>query len=233
MSGNEHLGEKISLVLADDHEVIRMGLRILLSTRPEFEILGEAASGREAVAVVKKVKPMVVVMDLGMPRLNGMEATRQILRWCPDIKVVALSSYGDREHVWQALVAGAAAYVLKGTEPGDLLSAILEVKQGRRYFSPPILEQLRKWGLSSEAVQASGPAVSLSPREAEILQLIAEGMAQKQIARELGLRLTTVNSHRKELMRKLDLHCLADLVRLAINRKAVETDDEGEWHSAE
>jgi DNA-binding NarL/FixJ family response regulator len=216
----------ISVVLADDHDVIRLGLRMLLRAKPGFEVVGEAASGREAVSLGMRLKPSVVVMDLGMPLLNGMEATRRIVDTCPRVRVVALSSYGDREHVRQALAAGVTGYVLKTEAAADLLVAIREVHSGRRFYSPSIARQLHKWGME---VDAAAAGVELTSREAEVLQLVAEGQRNQQIAKELEISLKAVREYRRVLLRKLELNCLADLVRHAVCMGAIENDRDGEW----
>jgi DNA-binding NarL/FixJ family response regulator len=206
----------------DDHEVVRVGLRALLAADANIDLLGEAGSGREAVTLAKELKPQIVLMDLAMPLLNGMEATRQILQDCPAIKVIALSSYNDPEHVQQALAAGASGYLLKGMAPANLLAALYEVHRGRRCFSPAIAERFVENEIGGGQSAAASSAAKLSIREAEVLQLIAEGMANKQIADELHLSIKTIEKHRHALMGKLDLHSVADLVRYAIARKTIE-----------
>jgi DNA-binding NarL/FixJ family response regulator len=222
MSRKESKGGRISVIVVDDHEVVRVGLRALLAADGNIDLVGEAGSGREAVARAKELKPEIVVMDLAMPLLNGMEATRQILQACPTIKVIALSSYNDSEHVQQALAAGACGYLLKGMAPGDLIGALYEVHQGRRYFSPAIAERFVVKDISSGQLASAPPGTNLSIREAEVLQLIAEGMANKQIAEELNLNVKTIEKHRHALMEKLELRNVADLVRYAISRKTIE-----------
>jgi DNA-binding NarL/FixJ family response regulator len=222
MCGKDSKGGRICVIVVDDHEVVRVGLRALLAADRDIDLVGEACSGREAVALAKELRPDIVVMDLAMPLLNGMEATRQILQACPTIKVIALSSYNDPEHVQQAMAAGAYGYMLKGMAPADLIGALHQVYDGRRYFSPAIAEQfLEKETRNGQSAGAHSPA-KLSIREAEVLQLIAEGMANKQIANELHLSIKTVEKHRHALMDKLDLHSVADLVRYAISRKTIE-----------
>lgn len=220
MSGKVE-GGRITVIVVDDHEVVRLGLRTLLAAEPDIEIIGEAASGRAAVAQVKELKPDIVVMDLAMPLLNGVEATRQILEECSSVKVVALSSYSDLDHVQQAVAAGASGYLLKGMAPGDLIQALYEVHSGHRYFSPAIAhglpgeDECRKQVLSRQQAD-------LSIREAEVLQLIAEGMTNKRIADELNLSIKTIEKHRHALMGKLDMHNIAALVRYAVSRKTIE-----------
>jgi DNA-binding NarL/FixJ family response regulator len=222
MDGKNGKGGRISVIVVDDHEVVRVGLRALLAADAKIDLVGEASSGREAVALAKQLRPEIVLMDLAMPLLNGMEATRQILQDCPAIKIVALSSYNDPEHVEQALAAGASGYLLKGMAPANLLGAIYEVHKGKRCFSPAIAEKIVENEMQSGQSAAVGPGAKLSIREAEVLQLIAEGMANKQIAEELQLSIKTIEKHRHALMGKLDLHSVADLVRYAIARKTIE-----------
>src|SRR5690348_9955314 len=168
MVGKESKGGRISVVVVDDHEVVRVGLRALLAADPSIDLVGEAGSGREAVALAKELRPEIVLMDLAMPLLNGMEATRQILQDCPTIRVIALSSYNDPEHVQQALAAGASGYLLKGMAPASLLGALHEVHDGRRCFSPAIAERIVENEIGKEPPARSSSAAKLSIREAEV-----------------------------------------------------------------
>jgi len=213
---------KITLLLADDHNIIRQGLRALLTCEPDIEVVGEATSGREAVTLAQQLSPNVVVMDLAMPLLNGMEATRQIIRACPSAKVVVLSAYDDDEHVESVLAGGAAAYLLKQTAASELIRAVREVHKGNAYFSPSIAKRLREKHAVPQAPPAH-PAPQLSIREAEVLQLVAEGFLNKQIADELNISVKTVEKHRQSLMDKLNVHCIADLVHHAVDRGIIET----------
>src|SRR5438876_10069853 len=179
--------EKIRVLLADDHTVVRQGLRALLAAEGDMEIVGEAENGRQAVQLVKKFLPDVAVMDIAMPVLNGLEATRQITRSVPSTKVLVLSSYSDDEYVYQLTEAGAAGYLVKQTAANDLLKAIREAHKGNAYFSPSIAKRLRDQ--CRQAFVTGQPvrkrADCLTTREAEVLQLVAEGRANKQIAAEL------------------------------------------------
>jgi DNA-binding NarL/FixJ family response regulator len=220
----------ISILLVDDHNIVRQGLKALLLAEGDLVVVAEAQTGREAVQLATQHRPEVVVMDLAMPLLNGWEATRQILRAVPSAKVVVLSSYGDDEHIRQAIAAGAAAYLLKQTAAADLVKAIREVKKGNAYFSPAIASRLRDetcqtLGDGTEAKVNQG--VELTPREAEVLQLIAEGFANKQIAAELGLSVKTIEKHRQQLMHKLDIHGIAGLVRHAAAKGIIEMNAAG------
>jgi DNA-binding NarL/FixJ family response regulator len=213
-----------TILLVDDHNIVRQGLKALLLVEGDLTIVAEAQTGREAVQLAAAHRPEVVIMDLAMPRLNGSEATRQILKAVPATKVVVLSTYCDDEHLQQALSAGAAAYLLKYTAATDLAQAIREVKKGNAYFSPAIARRLRERtsqpAASGEA--SNTPATELTPREAEVLQLIAEGFANKQIAGELGLSVKTVEKHRQQVMQKLQIHDIASLVRYAVDKGIIE-----------
>jgi len=213
----------ISVLLVDDHNIVRQGLKALLTAETDMTILAEAQTGREAVVLASKLRPDVVVMDLAMPLLNGWEATRQILKAVPSARVIVLSTYGDDEHVQQALSAGAAAYLLKQTAAEDVVQAIREVLNGNAYFSPAIAKRLREQTRQEPGdVQQSRPDVELTQREAEVLQLIAEGYANKQIAAELNLSVKTVEKHRQQVMQKLGIHNIAGLVRHAAAKGIIE-----------
>src|SRR5439155_1060714 len=176
---------KISVLLVDDHTVVRQGLRALLAAEEDMEVIGEAENGRQAVGLAKKSPPDVVVMDVAMPLLNGYEATRQILKAVPTAKILVLTSYGDDDCVQQLMRAGASGYLIKQTAANDLLKAIREVRRGNAFFSPAIARRLRDQCRDSFSAGAnSRKTVELTSREAEVLQLIAEGFSNKQIALE-------------------------------------------------
>ena len=215
--------KKIAVLLVDDHTVVRQGLRALLSSEEDIEVIGEAENGRQAVMAARKTPPDVVVMDVAMPLLNGLEATRQILRLVPTAKVLVLTSYGDDDCVEQLMQAGAAGYLIKQTAANDLLKAIREVQRGNAYFSPAIAKRLRDQ--CREAFTSGQPARKageLTSREAEVLQLIAEGFSNKQIAAELSISIKTVEKHRQQVMNKLNIHDVAGLTRYAISKGMVE-----------
>ena len=216
---------KIKILLADDHTVVRQGLKALLAAEDDIEIVGEADNGRQAIQLTKKFLPDVVVMDIAMPVLNGLEATRQITRTLPATKVLILSSYSDDEYVQQLTQAGAAGYLVKQTAANDLLKAIREAFRGNAYFSPSIAKRLRD---QCRDAFVSGQPVRrrtdyLTSREAEVLQLIAEGRANKQIAAELCISIKTVEKHRQQVMNKLGIHDVAGLTRHAISKGIIET----------
>jgi DNA-binding NarL/FixJ family response regulator len=216
---------KIRVVLADDHTVVRQGLRALLVAEGDIEIVGEAENGRQAVQMVKKLLPDVVVMDIAMPVLNGLEATRQITRALPLTKVLILSSYSDDEYVQQLTETGVAGYLVKQTAANDLLKAIREAQKGNVFFSPSIAKRLHDQ--CREAFASGAPAKKrtdhLTTREAEVLQLIAEGCANKQIAGELRISIKTVEKHRQQVMNKLGIHDVAGLTRHAIAKGIIES----------
>ncbi|HXU78333.1 MAG TPA: response regulator transcription factor [Methylomirabilota bacterium] len=215
--------KKISVLLVDDHTVVRQGLRALLKAEEDMEVIGEAENGRQAVMLAKKTPPDVVVMDVAMPMLNGLEATRQILRGAPGTKVLVLTSYGDDECVQQLMQAGATGYLIKQTAANDLLKAIREVQRGNAFFSPSIAKRLRDQ--CREAFSNGQPAkksTELTSRESEVLQLIAEGFSNKQIAAELEISIKTVEKHRQQVMNKLNIHDVAGLTRYAISKGLVE-----------
>lgn len=215
---------KITVILADDHTVVRQGLRALLQAEEDVEVVGESDNGRQAVQMVRKLMPDVVVMDIAMPLLNGLDATRQIAREMPSTKVLILSSYSDDEYVHQLTEAGATGYLVKQTAANDLLKAIREAKKGNAYFSPSIsrrlLDHYREAVLNGSPLRRNGD--SLTCRESEVLQLITEGRANKQIAGDLGISIKTVEKHRQQLMNKLNIHDVAGLTRYAISKGIIK-----------
>ena len=213
----------IRVVLADDHVLIRAGLKALLHSLPNIQVVGEASDGHEAVDVVEKLQPDVVIMDIAMSNLNGLEAASRITRQQPKVNVIILSMHANEEYVGQALDAGATGYLLKGAEPAELELALKSVMRGETYLSPSISKQLVHEYLAYRKDKL-GSAVELTARQREVLQLIAEGSSTKDIARKLGLSVKTVDTHRTELMRRLDIHDVTGLVRYAIRRGLVSTE---------
>jgi len=216
--------KKVEVLLVDDHAVVRQGLRALLEAEGDIAVVGEAEDGREAVVLAKKTLPDVVLMDVAMPGLNGLEATRQIVRNVPSTKVLVLTSYGNDDYITQMLQAGAVGYLVKQSAAADLLKAVRRVRTGQPFFSPTISARLRRNGHELSRPQKparKGP--SLTSREAEVLQLIAEGLANKQIAAELSISIKTVEKHRQQAMNKLNIHDVASLTRYAIARGWVES----------
>ena len=205
--------------------IVREGFRKLLAAEADLEVVGEAQTGREAVALAKKLRPAVVVMDIAMPLLNGLEATRQILKALPGTKVVILSAHSDDAYVQHATELGAVGFLLKQTSSHDLSRAIREVHKGNTFFSPSIDKRLHNHFQKSP--NGGGPLkkkiARLSSREAEVLQLIAEGQPNKQVAGELGISIKTVEKHRQSLMQKLNIHDVAGLTRYAIGAGIIES----------
>jgi DNA-binding NarL/FixJ family response regulator len=215
--------QKITVLLADDHTVVRQGLRALLEAEEDMTVVGEAENGRQAVQMAKRLQPEVVVMDIAMPQLNGLEATRQISKESPKSHVLILSSYSDDEYVQQLTDAGASGYLVKQTAATDLVAAIREARKGNAFFSPAISKRLLDHYRSSvNRPPDQKKAPKLTPREMEVLQLIAEGFANKQIAGELFISIKTVEKHRQQLMHKLDIHDVAGLTRYAISKGVIE-----------
>jgi len=215
--------KRIAVLLVDDHTVVRQGLRALLEGERDINVVGEAENGRRAVVLAKKTLPDVVVMDVAMPVLNGIEATRQILRNLPATKVLALTSYGDDDYVAQLMQAGGHGYLIKQTAADDLLKAIREVQRGNSFFSRTVAKRLGQQ--RREALANGRPATrsgELTSRESEVLQLIAEGFANKQVAAELSISIKTVEKHRQQVMNKLNIHDVAGLTRYAMSKGWVE-----------
>jgi DNA-binding NarL/FixJ family response regulator len=217
--------EQITVLLAEDHQVVREGFRFLLEHDPDIQVVGEAATGRQAVQLTRKLRPAVVVMDIAMPLLNGLEATRQIRRHCPDTKVLILSAHSDDVYVEQAAELGASGFLLKQASSHDLATAIREVQKGDTFFCPARSRRLsgRDGKPLGRARQTRKKKNRLSPREAEVLQLIAEGKPNKEIALELGVSFKTADKHRQHLMAKLNIHDIAGLTRYAISAGIIES----------
>ena len=215
----------ITILLADDHIIVRQGLRALLETEPDFRIVAEAQTGREAVELTRQLRPAVVVMDIAMPILNGVLATQQILKAVPATRVLILSAYAADAYIEQVTAAGAAGYLLKQSSLADLALAIRRVQAGTTFFSPSISKRLRARQKQPLALKAAAgkELVRLSPRELEVLQLVAEGDANKEVAAELGISLKTVEKHRHNLMQKLQIHHTAGLTRYAIVQGIIES----------
>jgi len=214
----------ITVLLAEDHQLVREGFRSLLQHERDIEVVGEAENGREAVQLTRKLRPAVVVMDIAMPLLNGLEATRQIRRDFPETKVVILSAHSDDAYVEQVATLGAAGFLLKQTSSHVLATAIREVQKGHTFFSPAISRRVQTRTRKAANRGASAKNGNrLSSREVEVLQLIAEGKPNKQIAAELDVSFKTVDKHRQHLMSKLDIHDAAGLTRYAISEGIIES----------
>src|SRR5712671_494191 len=216
--------KQITVLLAEDHQIVREGFRSLLKHEPDIEVVGEAETGRQAVQLTRKLRPAVVVMDIAMPLLNGLEATRQIRKGSPETKVLILSAHNDDAYVEQVAALGAAGFLLKQTSSDVLAKAIRQVQQGNTFFSPSVSRRVQARAQKSAARGATSKGNRLSSREVEVLQLIAEGKPNKQVAAELGVSFKTVDKHRQHLMSKLDVHDIAGLTRYAISEGIIESD---------
>lgn len=207
----------IRVLIADDHKIMLAGLRSLLEKQTDLEVIAEAENGRKAVKMAQETKPDIVVMDVSMPDLNGIEATTQIIESVPDTRVIALSMHSDKRFVLGMLRAGAAGYLLKDCASQELANAIHQVAGGKKYLSPEItgvvIDDFLLGASPGEALTVSS---QLSAREREVLQLIAEGWSTKQIAAHLYVSVKTIETHRRQIMKKLDLHSIADLTKYAI-----------------
>jgi DNA-binding NarL/FixJ family response regulator len=216
---------KITVLISDDHAIVRAGLRLLLEAEGDILVVGEVSNGQQAVREARRLRPNVVLMDLGMPLLNGIEAARQIISGLPGTKVLALSSYSDDQHVRQAVLAGVTGYLAKETASDDLLRAVRNAAQGNAFFSPSISHSLlthwRRTVIQTGAAKTDFP--SLTSRQAEVFQLIAEGYMTKQIADVLSLSIKTVEKHRETLMHKLNVHNIAALTRRAVSCGIIES----------
>jgi DNA-binding NarL/FixJ family response regulator len=211
--------KKLRILLADDHIVMRTGLRALLERQPNLEVVGESENGRETVALAASLRPDVVVMDVGMPVLNGIEATQTIVTQCPTIAVVILSMHADESYVMRALKAGARGYLLKDSAAADLISAIQAVSQKKSFFSTKVSRILAEDYI--RVLKQKGAVDSydlLTSREREILQLLAEGKANKEVATDLNISPYTVETHRSHIMEKLNLHNPAELILYAVRK---------------
>jgi DNA-binding NarL/FixJ family response regulator len=217
--------KRITVLLAEDHQIVREGFRSLLEHEHDIEVVGEAETGRQAVQLTRKLRPAVVVMDIAMPLLNGLEATRQIRKEFPETKVLILSAHSDDAYVEQVAVLGAAGFLLKQTSSHELATAIREVQKGNTFFSPSISRRVhdRSQKPADRAANLRKKTNRLSSREVEVLQLIAEGKLNKQVAAELGVSFKTVDKHRQHLMAKLDIHDIAGLTRYAIAEGIIES----------
>jgi len=209
----------VRILLADDHIVMRNGLRLLLERQPHLQVVGEAADGRQAVALSESANPDVVIMDIGMPNLNGIEAARQIVNHNPRTAIAILSMHSDESYVIRALKAGARAYLLKDSAEADLLAAVRALTEGKSFFSPAISKILvEDYMRQLENRGAEDTYELLTNREREILQLLAEGRTNKEVANMLNLSLYTVETHRTHILQKLNLHSVPELILYAVRK---------------
>jgi DNA-binding NarL/FixJ family response regulator len=221
----------IRVLLVDDHTLVRSGVRVLLHSLPQVEVVAEASDGREAIQLTAQHKPDIVLMDIAMRELNGLEATTRITRDFPDVRVIILSMHANEEYVWQALKSGAAGYLLKDAGMAELELAVMAVARGEIYLSPPISKHVvsdyvkRVGGEPPPGKGSDSPSLErLTQRQREILQLIAEGYTTQEIAHKLNIHVKTVETHRTQLMERLDIHDVAGLVRFAIRTGLVSLD---------
>jgi DNA-binding NarL/FixJ family response regulator len=213
------------ILVADDHEVVRRGLCALLQSRPEWEVCGEAADGREAVEKVRNLKADAVIIDIGMPTLNGLEATRQIVKANPNVKVLVLTLHDSEQMIQEVLNAGARGFLLKSDAARDLISAVQALRRDNTYFTSRVAEMVLEGYLKPDTRTNTIPAAHvrsrLTSREREVVQLIAEGKSTKEVAVALGLSVKTAETHRSNIMRKLELHSVSDLVLYAVRNNIV------------
>jgi len=214
-----------TILLADDHHVVRLGLRALLDAEPDFDVIGEATDGLETSRMVETLKPEVLIVDLMMPGLNGLEVTRQVSRRASQTRIIILSMHANEAYVLEALRNGASAYVLKDSRADDLVYAVREVMQGRRYLSPPLSERAINSYIQQANESTLDPYETLTNREREVLNLAAQGCNATEIAQKLSISGRTAETHRANLMRKLDLHTQTDLIRYALRRGIIALED--------
>jgi two-component system response regulator NreC len=216
---------KIRIVLADDHTVLREGIRSLLEDQPDMQVVGEAEDGRAVVQLAAELQPDVILMDIAMPRLNGLEATRQIKKRFPEVKVLILTVHSDEEYIRQILRAGASGYLVKQAAPNELISAIEAIQRGESYLSPSVSKKVVQEYVQHAAGSTEEDSHErLTDREREVLQLIAEGNSTRDIAELLHMSVKTAETHRARLMRKLDIHSTAELTQYAIRKGVISLD---------
>ena len=215
---------RIRVLIADDHAIIRDGIRALLQLSDDMEVVGEAADGREAVALTRKLHPDIVLMDIAMPGLGGLEATIEIKREHPEVKVLVLSQYEDREYVRRFLKAGVSGYMLKKAAGSELTAGIRAAWRGGLVLDPQIAREALQDQRGGEASGEGDPYDGLTDREKQVLRLVAEGRSTKDVAEVLGISVKTAMSHRENVMRKLDLHNRTDLIRFAIQRGVIRVE---------
>jgi len=210
--------KRIRILLADDHAVVRHGFKMILAAQPDMEIVGEAGNGREAVELAENLQPDLAVMDVAMPELNGIEATRRLAQSAPRTRVLALSMHKDSVYVREILRAGARGYLLKDSPAGDLLAAVRAIASGEGYLSPAVSNAV----LDDYRKHVTNPIDLLSSREREVLQMLAEGKTNKEIAGVLNLSVYTVDAHRGRIMEKLNVHSINELVRFALRNGLID-----------
>ena len=216
---------KIRVLLADDHAIVREGVKALLNLADDMEVVGEAADGREAIERAVELEPDVAVMDIAMPGLGGLEATLEIRKLCPRTRILVLSQYDDREYVRRFLKAGVSGYVLKKSAGSDLAAAIRSVHRGGLVLDPEVArEAMLDQAAAADGSRPADPYEALTDREKQVLKLVAEGHSNKEVADELGISVKTAMSHREHIMEKLDLHSRTELIRFAIKQGIIRVD---------
>ena len=216
--------DPLRVLVADDHEIVRKGLRFLLEAQPGWQVVDEALDGRDAVAKAKQYKPDVVVLDLSMPTLNGLEATRQILAHDPRIKVLILTMHDSDPIIKDVLDAGARGYLLKSDASRDLVSAVEAIRRNKTFFTAKVEKMVLEGYLHKKPylTDPDSPSIRLTPRQREIVQLLAEGKSSKEVAVSLGLSVKTAETHRANIMRRLECHSISELVRYAVRNEIIQ-----------
>ncbi len=218
--------KRIRVLIVDDHAVVRAGIHLLLDSQSDLEVVGEAQNGREGLVQAQKLKPDVVLMDIAMPEMGGVEATQAIKKTCPEVQVLALTMHEDPAFFFRILQAGASGYVIKGADPDELLSAIRAVVQNKTHLSPSLTRELLDAYLTGLAVgEGKDSYARLTTREKEVLKLVGEGYTSREIAENLFISINTVERHRTNIMDKLGMHNKAELIRLAIRKGLVKLED--------
>jgi DNA-binding NarL/FixJ family response regulator len=212
----------LRIVVVDDHAVVRRGVRALLESRPDWEVVAEATTGREAVEAVKRHRPEIVVMDISLPELNGLDATRQIVEESPDTEVLVLTMHHSEELAREVLKAGARGYILKSDADESLITAVDALRQHKPFLTSGVTEFMLDGFLRDMSVPDASTKDSVTPREREIIQLLTEGLSNKEAAARLGISVKTIEAHRANIMRKLRLRSVTDLVRYAIRNKIAQ-----------
>lgn len=216
---------RVNVLIADDHQMLRQGLRSLVEKNPDMSVVGEAQNGKEAVALAQKLSPTVAIVDVSMPDLNGIEATRQIIKANPRVRVIGLSGHADRRFVSEMLKAGASAYVLKQTAYEELVRAIGAVTCGKTYLSAAVTQGVVDTYVRSSPEPGTPPAfATLTAREREVLQLLAEGKSTKEMASDLSVSVKTIETHRRNIMEKLNIHSTAELTKYALREGITSLD---------
>lgn len=213
--------KNVRILIADDHAILRRGIRNLLEAHPGWTVCGEASTGREAVEQAKELRPDIVVLDITMPLLNGVDATPLILKAAPETRVLILTMHSAHEVTQRAVRAGARGYILKSDTERDLVAAIEALMEDKTFYTPAVSEVILE-GLADGAPAAEEPLARVTPREREIIQLLVEGKSNKEVANQLGISVRTVESHRATVIRKLHCHSFSELVRYAIRNKIIE-----------